>query len=61
MILMLKNLFKRFLGYPLALQKQQCGAKIKFNDTVYFCTKNNGHLGSHKNYRGKIFFASGWN
>jgi len=47
---------KRLFGYPLALQKEQCRVKLVSGETTFFCTKNTGHLGPHKTYRGRRFW-----
>ena len=54
-LLEIRNLFKRFLGYPDILQDKQCQGKTKLGASVYFCTKNSGHFGPHETYRGRLF------
>tara|TARA_R100000008_G_C3572161_1_gene162872 strand:- start:563 stop:742 length:180 start_codon:yes stop_codon:yes gene_type:complete len=47
---------KRLFGYPLALQKEQCRVKLVSDEAIFFCTRNTGHFGPHKTYRGKLFW-----
>ena len=54
-LLKIHNLFKRFLGYPDILQDKQCQGRTKFADSTFFCTKDSGHFGPHKTYRGRFF------
>ena len=53
----LYKLYKRFRGYPEFLHKEQCTARIKYDESYYYCTKNVGHVSLHTTYNGKRFFT----
>lgn len=54
------RLIKRFFGNLPFMEKLPCESKSKIGDTIYFCTRQSGHLGPHLTYLGKIFWPWHW-
>lgn len=51
---------KRFFGFFPFMEKEPCNAYAAVNKTIYFCTRNSGHLGPHKTYLGKTLWPWHW-
>ena len=46
---------KRFFGYLPFMEKEPCNARAILKNSIYYCTRNAGHIGPHRTYLGKYF------
>ena len=51
---------KRFFGYLPFMEKEPCNARAILKNSIYYCTRNAGHIGPHRTYLGKYLWPWHW-